>query len=610
VTAKEIAALLGCDDLKVGQSRKVSAPYRDDETPSLNVTRTKTTFLFHDHGYDGDTHEALVSYLSRNGHVRDDQPSIRVRPRRRRVHASDDGPLSWYESKTGLPREFLATLDLEEDGDHLVYVFRGLAARKVRAATDEKKQIHWEGAVIPPPLWPIPGETLSKEIVLCEGESDACTYMYAGFEAYSITLGASSDLTLELLEALRARGAQHVTLAGDADDAGVAWTERHTRLAHAAGLTTSKVELRSLFSPFGSDFKDANDLWRTCDSIEDFREAIAKATVTVETPADETRTLDEFLTLAEREIPWLIEDLLARGEIALIAAPQKTYKTWVAIVMIRALATGTPFLQPEWRSTGRHRILVVEEEGNEVKFAQRFRTADFEGDVAIRFRKGSDLTSREWTDALIAQIQEFEYDVLVLDPLQRMAPGVNENDAGEMGLLWDNVHRIARECPTLAIILLHHFNKGAHLGWQGIRGSSRTGGEVDVAFFLEKQEGGGLKLAIDGRDIPQYLDASEALDVSVEIDASERVMTMEVQGTVKIQVRKTSKVREAIEQYLCEHEGARATTDIRAAVAEALEEPVTRQAVSRHLNDLEEEGLVAGQVGGARGAKAWAWVLS
>ena len=241
------------------------------------------------------------------------------------------------------------------------------------------------------------------------------------------------------------------------------------------------IDLRRLFGPFGSDFSDANDLYRSCESVEDFRERIDAATVEVAAPREETVDLDAFLTVASEEIPWLIEDLIARGEIALIAAPQKTYKTWFVIVLVRALATGGEFLQAGWRATGEHRILVIEEGGNEVKFAQRFRTADFKGNVSIRFRKGSDLTSPQFTDALIAQVQEGDYDVLVLDPLQRMAPGVNENDAGEMGRLWDNIHRIARECPSLAIILLHHFNKGAQLGWQGIRGSSRTAGEVDVA---------------------------------------------------------------------------------------------------------------------------------
>jgi len=72
------------------------------------------------------------------------------------------------------------------------------------------------------------------------------------------------------------------------------------------------------------------------------------------------------------------------------------------------------------RATGKHRVLVIEEEGNEIKCAQRFRTANFGGHVDIRFRKGSDLTSAAFTESLIAQVQEGEYDVLMLDPEEEL----------------------------------------------------------------------------------------------------------------------------------------------------------------------------------------------
>jgi hypothetical protein len=371
----------------------------------------------------------------------------------------------------------------------------------------------------------------------------------------------------------------------------------------------SIVDLTPFASPLGSDVKDANNLYRTCATEDEFVSLLHEHTIEVDAPADETLDLESFLEIADQEFEWLVRDLLARGEIALVAAPQKTYKTWLVIVLVRALATGGDFLQEGWRATGRHRVLVVEEEGTEVKFAQRLRTANFRGHVDIRHRKGSDLTSPEFVDALIAQVQGGEYDVLVLDPLQRMAPGVNENDAGEMGRLWDSIHRIARECPNLAIVLVHHFNKNAELGWRGIRGSSRTGGEVDVAFFLERNDGGSLKLAIDGRDIPNYLNASEALEVSVEIDSAKRVLEMRVEGTVQIKVQRVSKVREAIEEYLKSAPEPPTTSEVLRATTEALGRDFTRQAISKHLNDLEANGRVAGAaMGDSRGTKGWTWV--
>lgn len=557
------------------------------------------------HLIDGECRCGLSHGARLNGHSPGRTSGVRIHPKSGR----ETGALSWYAQHTGLDREFLASIDeLDEDGDKLVFAFPGLRAERIRVTGDEKK-IFWRNAVVPPPFWPMPADELPDVLVLTEGESDYCTARHHGYDALAFVLGAPAVPPHAALLALAERGVQKLVVAGDADEAGTTWAQRVAQAAHAAGLTAAVVDLRSLFPPFGSDFKDLNDLHRLCDSTKEFCGAIERATVEVEAPADETVSLDDFLKVAEREIPWLIEDLLARGEIGLIAAPQKTYKTWLAIVLIRALATGGEFLQPGWHSTGNYSVLVVEEEGSEVKFAQRFRTADFKGNVSVRFRKGSDLTSTAFADALIAQIKEGEYDVLVLDPLQRMAPGVNENDAGEMGRLWDNVHRIARECPSLAIILLHHFNKGAELGWRGIRGSSRTGGEVDVAFFLEKQDGGSLKLAIDGRDIPQYLDASDALEVSVEIDQRERVLAMEVRGTVKIKVRAVSPIRAAIEEFLRKQgDSPQSTDDVRLAVAATVGKPPTSEGVRKQLRALESEGLVAGHVVGTQGAKGWTWV--
>ena len=83
---------------------------------------------------------------------------------------------------------------------------------------------------------------------------------------------------------------------------------------------------------------------------------------------------------------------------------------------------------------------------------------------------------------------------------------------------------------------------------------------------------------------------------------------MEVEGRVKIKTRRISKVRAAIEQVLQNAERSMTTTEVRAGVAQELGENVTRQAISRHLNDLQADGRVAGEVQEPRGAKGWTWV--
>lgn len=532
---------------------------------------------------------------------------------RSQANASHEDALDWFVDYTGVEREVWERLGVEERGRRVVFTFAGHEERKVRESGTHN--FTWEPEEANPvkrlPLWPVPGDTLPAKILITAGESDCGSAHAAGMHAFAITSGeqrGKAVLTRAHYRSLARRGVERVLICGDADETGQEWSANEAQAAALSGLEVEVLDLTPLYDPFGGGIKDLNDLWKVSRTPEAFRAVVEEHSYLIPSGAEEV-DLDDFLVRAEEPIPWLIDELLARGEIALIAAPQKTYKTWFMLAMVRALATGGVFLQPGWAATGKHRVLIVEEEGNEVKFAQRLRTANFEGGVGIRFRKGSDLTSADYVDALIERVRRGSYDVLVLDPLQRMSPNVNENDAGDMGRVWDNLHKIARTCPNLAIIILHHFNKAAVLGWQGIRGSSRTGGEVDVAFFLEKADGNTLKLALDGRDIPNYLDAGEALNLEVEISTEDRVLRMETRGKMQIKIKIVSKVRTAVEEFLKAHPGVfSSTTEVFEAVNATTTDVVGREAVLKQLRVLQEDQRVVGETHGTRGGKAWKWV--
>jgi hypothetical protein len=469
-------------------------------------------------------------------HPYDDAPEVSVNGRRQDPDAGAAVRLTVAQlaKEKALPTATLKEHGARQDGNGV------RLGAKVRLRGDQKYA--WERGCSPKthPLFPMPGETVGETIVIPAGETDALTMRNAGREAYGITSGEKTRgaLTAAHYRDLMKRGAREVVICGDGDDQGQAWMRSDARAAQDAGLRVSICDLSPLYDHFGGGIKDLNELWQAvgCD-VDEFLRVVDEHTHAL--PSREDVALDDFLKAADEEINWLVDGLIARDEIVLIAAPQKSYKTWLTIALCRSLATRTPFLRSDWVGAERYRVLFIEEEGNRIKLAQRFRAADFRGDVTIRHKQGTDLTSGVFAETLIEDIRQGAYDVLILDPLQRMAPGLNENDSGEMGRFWDNIHRISRECPGLTIVILHHFNKGQHLGWLGVRGSSRTAGEADVGFFLEKTDDG-VNLAIDGRDIPQYHDMDEAFQVDVEIDLDRRVLTMEINSGVTVKVRKAS----------------------------------------------------------------------
>jgi KaiC/GvpD/RAD55 family RecA-like ATPase len=85
----EIADVLGVADLPQGKSRKVLSPLRDERTPSLNVKHTNDDdWLFKDHGFVGDTFEALREHFE--GSTNGNAPHVRVTRSRSAIEATYD----------------------------------------------------------------------------------------------------------------------------------------------------------------------------------------------------------------------------------------------------------------------------------------------------------------------------------------------------------------------------------------------------------------------------------------------------------------------------------------------------------------------------------------
>lgn len=375
------------------------------------------------------------------------------------------------------------------------------------------------------PLWPEPPEQIGETVYITEGESDALTLRMAGFEAYAITSGAQSKPVLSQTHyaALARRGMRRVVITGDADDAGRAWTEAETSAARAAGVEVAVLDWSPHYDPFDPEpLKDSNELWQTCETVEEFRALVEQHTYVVHV-ASRLLDLDAIYDAGEQEPDWLVENVISPGEKGVIVAPPKSYKTWLALKLARAVALGEPFLgRSEWHVRERRPVLIVEEEGTLPKFARRVVKVltERDGKVFLMHRRGMDFRSRAHVDQLIQRIQELDAGLVILDPLQRMQPGVNENDAGETEAVWTAIHRIAASCPRAALVILHHSKKDAYdkLGFGTERGG-RIGGEVDFALFVRVIEPGRLALFFDGRDVErQSAEDGDPLEVVFPVD--------------------------------------------------------------------------------------------
>jgi predicted transcriptional regulator len=374
-------------------------------------------------------------------------------------------------------------------------------------------------------LWPFPDDDLPSEISIWEGESDAGTAHAAGLPyAFAVTKGADTNITEQHFQSLADRGVRSVLIGSDTDAAGLKLREVLERAAVNADLDVHVVELERIIDPFTGG-NDLNWVWKNCESAGQFQELIQDAT-------RDARSFDPSMTHAEMESIlvddelWFIPDLLAPSDKVLIVGPQKAYKTWIKLDLVRSLIAGTPFLnRQEWTPVTPRKVLVVQEEGSRRRWASRMSKlglTDTQWDKYLKVwhREGFRFTEEERVSSIISYMREHEIEVVLFDPLQRMIPGVNENDSAETGVVWDAVMRMQQVIPGLVVVIVHHANKSDRMTWESVRGSSRHAGEVDLGVFVEKHpvSPNKVRIGMDGRDVTAELGPGEAFEGEVKIE--------------------------------------------------------------------------------------------
>lgn len=529
-------------------------------------------------------------------------PSVRKRKKEEKEEEKRVPGMTWWVAKTGVAREVWESLGCYESGKGVAFTFATTEQVKLRRPPKEMNWTHED--LDCPPLWPFPEDDLPEHVMLTEGESDCGTAHAAGLPfAFSITKGAGGALPPGWADALRTRGAREITICGDADDPGQRFSERATAEALDAQLLVNVVHIDSIVDPFRG-VTDLNSLWRLCDTQKEFLDAFAKATRRVSSQID-ALTYADMEEIAEEEMEWIVGELISPGDKVLLSGPQKAFKTWIMLDLARAIADKGAFLsQRLWAGKERRKVLIVEEEGSKHAFARRIRRMELSdearGNLLLYHRKGVKFTEKDRISTVIALCREEKIDVVFFDPLQRMIPGVNENDASETAIVWDEVQRIQEALPQIVVVIVHHAGKSERLTWESIRGSSRHGGEVDLGIFCEKAPlaHDTVKIHIDGRDVHLEMEDGWGLEGKVKI----------TDNSFSIDVSQVD-----MEELLPSIRGKKNTEEILKAVGEG---HVTRQEIADatgltlntvigKIKHLIQEGILEETGEGARGVKKY-----
>ena len=210
--------------------------------------------------------------------------------------------------------------------------------------------------------------------------------------------------------------------------------------------------------------------------------------------------------VAERpsdETPWLIEGLWGAGGVGVIGGSPKVCKSWLALEMAVAVASGRPCL-------GRYAVpvqgpaIVYAAEDAPPSVRERLshlaeaRGADFAAlDVGLIIEPSLRLDRAQDVARLRATLERRRPRLLVLDPYVRLQSG-DENSAMEVSAILSTLRELSRtfEC---AIALVHHARKGTgDEPGQALRGSSDFYAWADSLLHLRRTREG-LVLAIEHR---------------------------------------------------------------------------------------------------------------
>ncbi len=313
-----------------------------------------------------------------------------------------------------------------------------------------------------------------KKAIICEGETD-CLRLWQEYDSYFVCSvpGQSSwapsfaSIFNDMDEVLVVFDNDPDAYVQDKTDATIRNIKRDIGIGKVRRLTLPV------------DVKDVCEFFKK-HSVAEFDSIIEAAS----TGNYHWKPLD--LTIDPGPTDWLIEPVIAKGDVVMLLGEPNSGKSMVGMSMAAAIARQDEVL---WQTYNIHpntgRVLIVDEE-NPVDVVFR-RLRDFgisghEDNIRYLFHQGVRLDRN--ADSLFEEAAAFKPDLIVLDSLVRLH-SKDENSSSDMAILYnDSIKPLAREL-NCAVLLLHHAGKtDASSSYKRGRGSGELTASPDVGLDI------------------------------------------------------------------------------------------------------------------------------
>ena len=204
--------------------------------------------------------------------------------------------------------------------------------------------------------------------------------------------------------------------------------------------------------------------------------------------------IEHWDSIQDEPVKWLIDGVLPVGAFSALYGPPGSFKSFIALDIAEAIATGRQWMNHEVTEAGA--VLYIAGEGfggigARIKACKQHHQTEDGAPIYVIRHQLNLRSSVEDFNALMIAVESLvteisiDFKLIVIDTLARAFGGGNENSSEDMGAFITACGRIQHIVQDCALMILHHSGKDAT---KGLRGHSSLLGAVDTELELLRFE--------------------------------------------------------------------------------------------------------------------------
>jgi hypothetical protein len=206
-----------------------------------------------------------------------------------------------------------------------------------------------------------------------------------------------------------------------------------------------------------------------------------------------TVNIEAWDDIQDEPVEWMIHSILPTKSFSALFGPPGSFKSFIALDMAEAIATGRPWMGNEVEKQGAVLYICGEGFGGmgaRIKACQIHHSTPKGAPIyVIRHQLNLRSSAEDFNALMMAVVQlvettGIEFQLLIIDTLARAFGGGNENDSDAMGSFITSMGKI-QEFLACALMVLHHSGKDLA---KGLRGHSSLLGAVDTQLEILRFE--------------------------------------------------------------------------------------------------------------------------